>query len=72
MSGSTDPLADLPKVHCEDSAESGLALSDAVVCLRCLCPWIRLDDRLSFSLHYEIKGFVEIFEGGWDAGERLK
>src|SRR6266851_7937636 len=49
------------RLHCEDGAEPGLALRNALVGLRCLCQWVRLDDRFNFSLRYEIKGFVEIF-----------
>src|ERR1700676_553765 len=47
--------------HCEDSAEPSLALRNPVVGLRRLCQRIRLDNRLNFSLRYEIKCFVQIF-----------
>src|SRR3979490_381807 len=47
--------------HCEDSAEPSIALRNPVVGLRCLCQRIRLDNRLNFSLRYEIKCFVQIF-----------
>ena len=47
--------------HCEDSAEPSLALRNPVVGLRCLCQRICLDNRLNFSLRYEIKCFVQIF-----------
>jgi hypothetical protein len=49
------------RLHCEDGTEPGLALHDALVCLRSLGQWVRLDDSFNFSLRYEIKGFVEIF-----------
>ena len=48
-------------LHCEDGAEPGLALGNALVRLLSLCQWIRLNDRFDFSLGYEIQGFVEIF-----------
>src|SRR6267154_1112722 len=47
--------------HCEYSAEPSLALRNPVVGLPCLCQRIRLDNRLNFSLRYEIKCFVQIF-----------
>src|SRR5438132_3605468 len=49
------------RFHCEAGPEPGLALRNAVVGLRCLCQWVRLDDRFNFSLRYEIKRLVEIF-----------
>jgi hypothetical protein len=49
------------RLHCEHGAESGLALRNLVVDLRCLCQWIRLHNRFNFSLRYEIKRFVKIF-----------
>ena len=49
------------RLHCEDGAEPGLALHNALVGLRSLGQWVRLDYRFNFSLRYEIKGFVEIF-----------
>src|SRR5713226_4808337 len=49
------------RLHCEDGAEPGLALRNALVGLRRLCHYVRLDARFDFSLCSEIKGFVEIF-----------
>ena len=49
------------RLHCEDRAEPGLAFRNAVISLRCLCQWIRLDNRFNFSLRYEIKRLVQIF-----------
>src|SRR5579863_10034482 len=48
-------------LHGEDGAEAGLALHHALICLRSLGQWVRLDYRFNFSLRHEIKGFVEIF-----------
>jgi len=38
------------RLHCEDGAEAGLALRNALVGLWCLCQWVRLDNRFDFSL----------------------
>ena len=52
------PLAHVTFV---DGGESGLALCNALVGLRCLSQWVGLDYRFSFFLRHEIKGFSEIF-----------
>src|SRR6202007_693040 len=44
----------------QDGTEPSLAFHDAQVGLGSLRQRLRLDDRLNFSLRYEIKGFVEI------------
>lgn len=44
------------RLHCEDGAEPGLALHKALICLRSLGQWVRLDYRFNFSLRYEIEG----------------
>jgi hypothetical protein len=49
------------RLHCEDGAESGLAIHNSLVCLRSLGQWIGLDYRFNFPLRYKIKRFVEIF-----------
>jgi len=43
-----------PRLHCEDGTEPGHVLGNPLVRLRCLCSWVRLDDRFNFSLCYEI------------------
>ena len=48
------------RLHGQDGAKPGLALRHTVVSFRCLCQWIRLDNRFNFSLRYEIKRFVKI------------
>jgi hypothetical protein len=49
------------RLPCEDSAKPDLALYQALIGLRSLGQWVRLDYRFEFSLRYEIKSFVEIF-----------
>src|SRR5216683_5345774 len=49
------------RLHCEDGAEPGLALGNAVVSPGCLSQWVRLHNRFNSSLRYEIKRFVKIF-----------
>src|ERR1700733_16300575 len=49
------------RLHCEDGAESGLALRDAFIGFGGIRQWITLDDCFDLSLRHEIKGFVEIF-----------
>jgi hypothetical protein len=47
-------------LHCEDGAKAGLALCHTVVGHWGLCQWVRLDNRLNFTLRDEIQGFVQI------------
>src|ERR1700721_4840695 len=49
------------RLHCEDGAEAGLALRNALVGLCGFGQWIGFNDRFDFSLSYVIQGFVKIF-----------
>ena len=49
------------RLHCQNGAEAGLALHNALVRLWSIGQRVRLDDRFHFSLRHEIKGLVEIF-----------
>ena len=49
------------RLHCEDGAEAGLALSNPLVGLGSFAQWIGFNYRFDFSLVYVIQGFVEIF-----------
>jgi hypothetical protein len=49
------------QLHGEDGAEPGLPLRNALVGLRRLSQWVRLDYRFNFALRHEIKSLVQIF-----------
>src|ERR1700758_1716766 len=48
-------------LHCEDGAEPGRALDNALISLRSFGQRVGLDYRFNFSLGYVIQGFVKVF-----------
>src|SRR3984893_5134069 len=48
-------------LHCEDGAEPGRSLDNALISLRSFGQRVGLDYRFNFSLGYVIQGFVKVF-----------
>ncbi len=48
-------------LHCEDGAEPGRSLDNALISLRSFSQRVGLDYRFNFSLGYVIQGFVKVF-----------
>ena len=48
-------------LHCEDGAEPGCSLDDALISLRSFGQRVGLNYRFNFPLGYVIQGFIEIF-----------
>jgi hypothetical protein len=48
-------------LHCQDGAEAGLAVHNALICLRSFGQRIRFDHCFHFSLGHEVERFVKIF-----------
>src|SRR3984893_3108013 len=56
-------------LHCEDSAEPGRSLDNALVSLRSFGQRVGLDYRFNFSLGYVIQGCVKVFRAILLAGD---